>query len=1517
MSKSSKKNTNGNTTGNTKKAEKTIEEKYQKKELHEHILIRPDSYVGSVKSRKCFMWIFNEDAEEGEAKMVYKEIKYVPAFYKICDEIYVNAADQSKKCKSCNTIKITVDCDTGRITVWNNGDGIDVVVHKEYKIYIPTLIFGNLLTSTHYDPDEKKTTGGKNGFGAKLANIYSVECDIETVDANRGKLFRQKFTNNMYKVHKEVVKDSKSKPYTQFSFIPDFEKFGLKGITSDMMALLKKRAYDLAMTTNTRVFFNDKPIVENDFTKYINLYFPKNGEHKTVIDISNDRWKVCAVYDPTDKLEHQNISFVNSVCTSKGGTHVDHVVNQIVSKLKVSVEKKVKNLQVKPSLIRENLLFFVDATIVNPDFASQTKEDLTTKTADFGSSYKVTDQMIKKISNTGVFENIIANAQARLDATALRDTKNKGPIRLEKLYGAHKANAKDGHLCTLILTEGDSAKTFAMSGTNVIGRDYYGIFPLKGKPLNVRDEKIDKILSNDEIKAIIRIVGLEPGKKYTDTKGLRYGKIMVLADQDSVTGDTPLLLRNANGDIEIKTIDSLTNDWRLDPNGKEYGNTDLSIWTETGWTNIKHVMRHKVNKKIYRVSTNSGIVDVTEDHSLLDINAEKIRPCECKIGLELLHSFPNFDNTVTNIDQDAYVLGLEWSGESINHILNATVETRQSFYQGFKASGTTIKGKMVAQSMYYLCKSLGYGVSIDHDIVNPDTYVLNFDRVDNPNAIKEIFCLGETKQYVYDLETDNHHFQAGVGSMIVHNTDGYHIKGLIMNLFHYFWPSLLKIDGFIQSFATPLVKATKGTGKNVKVLEFTSPLEFEEWKEKNEQKGWKIKYYKGLGTSKASEAQECFSKLDNTLVDYYWDAITEADSKSKDKGKNKKFSSDFIDKDDNDDNNDADADIASPTKIYVPRSKDLCDDAIKLAFDKTRADDRKVWINMFDPTKYINSSDQKISYYDFIHKELITFSVENVARAIPNIMDGFKPSQRKIYYGSVKENIFAEEMRVSELQGAISKRTKYHHGEKSLTDAIVNMAQNYVGSNNINLFMPNGQFGSRLNGGDDAASPRYICTQIDQLAKKIFVEYDYNIIEHQIEDGLEIEPVFYAPIIPMILVNGTNGIGTGYSSKIQPCNPRDIYANIKRLLAGEKTKTMHPWFRHYTGTIEKVETNKYISRAAYTVIDDDTILITDLPIGQWTDNYKAFLDNILDDGAEQRATDKKNAKAVITKSPTTTTARKPVGGSKKGGKKMTKNKKFLANKSKNSNTAKVSKQNPIAAFVKDYTEDCTEIKISFTIKFFPNKLKELIKKGTLEKNLKLVSPLNLTNMHLFDEHSKIKKYNSYGEILKDYARVRLELYQKRKDYLLGKWQKEADILKWKMKFINYVISGKIVVFENGKSKKKTEVMKKLEEYEFPMFIVGAEKNASYSYLTSIQLFDLTDEEVEKLRKQLEDKKTEIAILKKKSPSDLWEEELEEFIEAYDKWDADNNAEYHASMNKRKGETNKKRTKRSLSKKQEA
>lgn len=1252
----------------SKSGERTIEEKYQKLETHEHVLKKPGMYVGGIKKASDKMWVVNPNAKESDQKIILDIISYVPAFYKTVDEIITNARDRTvgKHKITCNKIKINVDKKEGRITIWNNGDGVDVVMHKVHKMYVPSLIFGEALSSTQYvdEDNSKRVTGGTNGLGAKLTNIYSTEFVVETLDATRNLKFKQVFKDNMYTKGKPKITEVKNKsPYTKISFVADFERFGIKGITSDMVNLIKKRAYDVAMNTTAKVYFNDELIEENNLQKYASLYFPNEKTHPRVFDTkSNANWKVGVIFDTTGKHENENISFVNGICTYKNGNHVDHVVNQIVKRLREIAEKKLGG-SIKPSLIKENLIFFVDSVIVNPQFNSQTKEQLdkSVKEADFGSEYKLTETFVKALAKTGVIEAIVEKASGNISSLMSKiDGKKSNNVNVEKLSDAKNAGGRHSEKCGLFLTEGDSAKALALAGFNIIGRDNYGVYPLRGKIKKLcgemKKKDMEKLVDNKEIKDIMKTLGLKTGKVYESIKELRYGYIVLMTDQD---------------------------------------------------------------------------------------------------------------------------------------------------------------------------------------------------------------------------------------------VDGYHIKGLLMNFINFFWPSLIKYEGFIRCFPTPIAKASKGKGDKEIVKSFYSIPVFNAWKEENKGgKGWNIKYYKGLGTSAPKEAREYFRDFEKNLLTYVAPEPNKSDTKSEKKKKKKE---------DTDVNTDSE-------KNYKKKFDDPTTEALSLAFDPKRADDRKIWMNNYDSNDYLDTTDKKITYHDFIDKELREHSVYNASRAIPNIMDGLKPSQRKILHTAMKKNLFSKEkeLRVAQLAAATSELTSYHHGESSLQGAIIKLAQNFVGSNNINLLVPDGQFGTRSEGGDDAAAPRYIHTYLNELCKSIFNADDFNILNKQFDDGSEIEPEYYIPIIPMILVNGVVGIGTGYSSTILPCKVEYIVENIRRYIKGEKLKKMDPYFRHFDGKVEKISTGKYNIRGKYEVIGNDTIRITELPVrGKWIEEYKSYIQKIIDSSTDAIKSDAKSRKAPKGKAKGKNTKSGDKSANKSANKSTTKSavskgSKTVAKKkggktAKSKRNVKVSKANHIGRYIKSYSEECTDVKISIILEFYPGKLQELIASGKLEKDLCLSVPVSLTNMFLYDEKKKLRKYTSYTDILTYYADIRLKAYEDRKNFLLEKWKKDMEVLKWTVKFIEDVIAENIIFAKGGKSKTRDQVEKQLEDLKYPKLKHDEKSEPSYFY-TEVGIYNLTKEKIDKFKADLDKKKNDYNTLKGKTPEDLWNEELDVFMLDYETWKDDAEKEFYENLN---------------------
>ena len=901
-----------------------LSNKYRKHTHREHILSLPDTYIGSIENTPEEAFV-----RDGES-FVLKTLKnFNPGFYKLIDELLVNAHDhviRLRQRKSDTPVKkIDVNVTNKKVfTIRNDGESIDIEKHPEYGVYIPQMIFGELLTSTNYDKDEKKLVGGKNGYGVKLVNIFAKQLKITIVDNKRGLKYVQLFENNMSKVHPPKITSAKVKSFVEVEWTPDFTRFGWKDevIPDDVLALVERRVYDLAMTVgkDVRVTWGETLIKFRNLTEYASAYLPKATA--IVAGTPQEGFNLAIADSPLDRMF--SVAFVNGIWT-KSGKHIDEITSQIVSHILMYLETK-KKIKVKPSLVKESLAIFIDCSVENPSFDSQTKERLTTKV-----TCKLPDDFLKKIvNNLNIIEKVMAQQ-------TIKDTKENSKtdgkkysklVGIPKLDDAGHAGTSKSHECTLILTEGDSAKAMALSGLTQEQRKFYGVFPLKGKVLNVKDTSVRKVEQTEEIANIKKILGLESGKEYTDVKSLRYGRILIMTDQDY---------------------------------------------------------------------------------------------------------------------------------------------------------------------------------------------------------------------------------------------DGAHIRGLLINLFHELWHTLLKVPGFLAYMATPIVKATKGKT----VIPFYTQYEYEEWKKTPASNGFKIKYYKGLGTSTRDEAKEYFQKLN--IMPY-----------------------NFTDK---------------------------SDSKIDLAFNKAKADERKEWLKSYDKSSIIEPK-ESIPYEEFVDKDLIHFSNYNLERSIPNIMDGLKTSQRKILYSAFKRNLKSE-IRVAQFAGYVSEHSGYHHGEASLNETIIGMAQDFVGSNNIPWFVSQGQFGTRLQGGKDSASPRYIHTYLHKYISNLISEDDFPILNYRDDDGIQVEPEWYAPVLPMLLVNGSRGIGTGYSTFVPSYNTKDLNSMLVEYLESDTglDKQLVPYVNGFKGKITMDADGKGCCIEGVWKQEKDGITITELPVGTWTADVREKLDDMVKDGIVKDYTD--------------------------------------------------------------------------------------------------------------------------------------------------------------------------------------------------------------------------------------------------------------------------------------------------------
>ena len=1136
-----------------------LSSKYQKMTDMEHILKKPDTYIGSIQMTECteYTAVSSGGAETigSETNIGLATFTHIPALYKLVDEGLVNMRDhvirQAQAIKDgkpdalpVTCIEVEVDAATGIVTMTNDGNGIDIAQHPEHKMWIPEMIFGHLRTSTNYSEDKKeKIVGGKNGFGFKLVLVWSTWGSVETVDHVRGLKYTQEFKANLTEICPPKITKCSKKPYTRISFRPDYARLGIAGLTPDMTALFTKRVYDIAAVTDRsiRVKYNGGVVPVKDFKQYIGLYI--RPEVKRVYEAPSERWEYAVCLTNTDEFTH--VSFVNGICTSKGGKHVEYIMGQLLRKLAAYIKTK-KKVDVKPATIKEQLTLFLRCDVENPAFSSQTKDELTTTSANFGSACTVSDEFVEKVAKMGVMDAACALTEVK-EAKAAKKTdgaKTRTIRGIPKLIDANFAGTEKSGQCTIIFCEGDSAKAGIVSGLSKEDRNTIGVYPVKGKFMNVRGEAVKRIAENTEIAEIKRILGLENGRDYTAedvAKRLRYGKVLFMTDQD---------------------------------------------------------------------------------------------------------------------------------------------------------------------------------------------------------------------------------------------LDGSHIKGLGINLFQSEWPTLTHIPGFIGFMNTPILKARKGQQERV----FYNEGEFEAWKTAGAACGtsgaasvsidvstWNVKYYKGLGTSTGREFREYFEH--KKIVDF--------------------------------------AHTGEPS-----------DDAIDLVFNKKRADDRKVWLSSYNRADHLDTSHKHVSYEDFMTREMKHFSVYDNQRSIANGMDGLKISLRKILFAAFKKGGLRTEIKVAQFSGYVSEHSGYHHGEASLNGAIVGMAQNFVGSNNINLFEPNGQFGTRLQGGKDSASERYIFTQLNAITRLIYRAEDDAVLEYLDDDGQLVEPTFYAPIVPMILINGTKGIGTGFSTDIMCHNPLQVIDHIRAMLLKKPEAewgTIEPYYRGFKGSITALPLGKFLIRGLHCVdAAKKQVRVTELPVGFWTEDFKKHLESLIESGA-----------------------------------------------------------------IKDYVDMSTDTVVDFTITFpatadLTNPA--LVDHGTaIEKLLKLYTTESTSNMHLFDSQDQLKKYGNVRDIVRDYYGTRLALYGKRKAHQLAAMVAEFRILSNKARYIQELLDGSIDL----RRKRGDELTTMLQSKGYDAISQSDRSEGDdYKYLLKLPMDSVSEENVLKLLKEKGQKEVQHSTLESTSIEQLWLADLAELRAEY-------------------------------------
>jgi DNA topoisomerase-2 len=492
---------------------KKIEDKYKVLDQISHILLRPGTYVGSNKPGKFTRWIVEDD------KMIQKEVTIIPSFIKIFDEVVTNSVDEHQRNNSLNRIDVTIDREKNTISVRDNG-GIPIEIHKEHGQYVPEVIFGNLMSGSNYDDTDERTVAGLNGLGSKLTNVFSKEFIVSSCDGKNH--FTQTFSDNMRNRTQPIIKKSKAN-HTEITYKPDLSQFGIEEIDEDHYKMMEKRVYDLAgCNSGIKFYFNGKLLNFNTFEDYIKLY-----SEEYFFETKKDKtWSIAVALSENG---FQQVSFANSTETYDGGTHVDYIMGQIISQMREFFLKKHK-VDIKPSELRNHMTLFLNSTVINPSFSSQTKEKLITEVKEFGYTYEVTPKFIQQILKSEIVNSILDWIQQKKNAedNKLQRELNKklSKIKVDKLIDA---KGKDRWKCSINLFEGDSASS-AFRKYRV--PETMGGFSLRGKFTNVSEISNQKLVQNTEAVNLMAAIGLKLGQPI-DIKNLRYGRILITADADS------------------------------------------------------------------------------------------------------------------------------------------------------------------------------------------------------------------------------------------------------------------------------------------------------------------------------------------------------------------------------------------------------------------------------------------------------------------------------------------------------------------------------------------------------------------------------------------------------------------------------------------------------------------------------------------------------------------------------------------------------------------------------------------------------------------------------------------------------------------------------------------------------------------------------------------------------------------------------------------------------------------------
>jgi DNA topoisomerase-2 len=1190
-----------------------------------------------------------------------RDVTYCPAFLKVFDEVFSNACDCQFRDPTLTEVDVTVDAESGRITVRNNGIGIPVATmefkegKKRVEAYIPTVIFSRFNSGSNFNDSEdtKRFTGGRFGLGVKLTNAMSTTLSLRVGDAKRKLVFSQQFSNNMRTIIEPVIKSYKAAKFRpgrkkgasgfcEVSFVLDFARFGMAGLDEDAVRMVTKYVVEARATLHSRikVTLNGTVIPCASLSEFSALVFGHaSGDMSTTVPTAESTAESkgdeevseavpplvvsCRTKEPTSGLALYDFvisaraddhgsghmrdmdstwGFVNSI-VCHNGRHVQIVYNTLRAAL-ISRAKGRRDIPVKVvafmergMCLRDVLNLCIRALVSKPTFAGQLKNYLTTPRSSIPElgAWKPSSKVLDRILDDF---GLLGRMSEEADVNTLRDAQRsqrasksahsvssirRGILNIDGYGRALQSHRPTSTSCSLFVTEGKSASALAIAGLAVVGRDFYGVFALRGKLLNVRNTSVTDALTNTEIAAMVSILGLQVGKTYTSLRSLPYKKLVIFTDQDP---------------------------------------------------------------------------------------------------------------------------------------------------------------------------------------------------------------------------------------------DGSHIGGLILNFVEVLFPSLLAVDPtFIQRFVTPLIKVSKKGSTSV-VKTFFSMPKFDTWRATATgvrliaSAGTTVKYFKGLGTSSNKEAREYFRNMSSHVVDF----------------------------------------------SFAPTDSTLLDDMFN---SRKAAVRREMLSSTYVPGAVVEYVGRQgaVPVREYIEREMLSYSCYDNSRSIVNAIDGLKTSQRKAMFTFFTSSTPTKEVKVAQIGAEIAQRTAYHHGETSMFETVISLAQRHVGTNNINLLVPHGQFGTRLNKPSEHGAPRYIHTSLDPIARFIFPAADDAVLQYNSDDGRSIEPTYYVPIVPWILVNGAFGIGTGWMVSMPSFDPMLVASIIYNRVVEMALPALHtrpvwlvttattwdassiaPWFSGFSGDVALPQRAdgkySYSTSGRVEQIDERTLHVTELPVATWKDTFdKHVVEKLM---AKSR-NELRNAHEVSKKA------------------KPTKAKK-----------AKFAYER----FVLYPESRSTDTKVDVTLVCDPDALvRAKAAPGGLDRQLRLTTTNTKNNINAFDTTGTLVHFESPQGIIDMFMPIRRALYEKRKEARVAALGKTITKLSSTIRFLVDVMDGAVVVHRKTRAVLRAEMRDR----------GYAEIDGGHDYLLRLPFWSTTAERIAEHRATIAATTEKLEMLERTAIESIWMSELNSFADAYAKF----------------------------------